>query len=629
MRRSLLALLLVCAAARADEAAEALTLIDAVSLALGNQPDIALVRSELTFAGGERLQAQGAFDGVLSADVSLQYLQQELSNTRKQALVDQREQISTLLDGIRERRSDAQTELDFVIAAEADPENIRLPNEDAQAVLDLYNRLIADAPTAEARANLERLRAEQLATRRAGLEATIAELDEQDATESERLARLGEAPEVEVSHDVVVGANYRKAYRNGWALDVFAQLTNGGANYRGKRKPTEFGGLGVADLYRSRVGVRLLTPFGRGATTAAAIERAANEREDAARSLLEHRLRRTVLDTILAYHQLSAAQAVHDVLRVSVERQRRLAELSEALIEADQLPRSERSRVLARDAEAEAQLARAAQALVGARLELGRSIGSGGDEGPLLPRAADALPEPAEVLQLADADRQRASAAALRRRQDFIAARQTAEGRAWLVRAATDDLKRRHDLSSELSLSGVAEGASVNDGLQDVFFGRWTGPSVKFAYAYERPSRNDAALGIRQQQQALEAQAELQAEALREDIARRIDTLLDSTAAAQEELRQRRAAVAAYQQAVIAERERLQLGSTTLIDLIQTEERLTSSLLSAISAQSTVAQLIAELRFQAGLLAPRQDGEYAVSQRELVGLDASELLSGG
>ncbi len=628
-------LLLLCSAAGAAAAEpgsgprQALTVLDAVQLALAHNPTVELARAELTLAGGERLQAQGAFDPTLSIDVSMQYLQQELSDTRKQQLRDQRSDIQTLIDEVRAERGDTQTNLQAVIAAQANPEGIQLPDPDAQAQLDLYNTLIAGAATPAIRAELEAIRAAELASLRGELEARIAVLDQTDTEESERLRLLGDAPEVELSHDVVVGASYRQAYRNGWVLSGFSNLTIDGGNYKGKRKPTALGGLGRLDLYRSRVGVRLLVPLGRGQQTAAAAEGFAQRREQAAAALLAQQVRRSLFEVVSSYWDTSAAQATRDVLAESLRRQQRLAQLSEALIAADQLPRSERARIRARDADAAAQLAQAEQGLSSARLALSRAVGAPDGALSFQPVAADALPELRLPEALSPGERQQLVASSRVRRHDYQAALLSALGQALLSGAAREDTRSLHDLEIELAFTGVDEGPRIDQQLQGALLGSWTGPSTKLGYRYERPLRNDAAEGALQRQLAVEELATLQATTLQREIARSVVSTLDSLLASQQELAQQRLAVDAYRQAVAAERERLELGSATLIDLIQTEERLTASLLGAIGAQARAAQLLVALRFQAGLLAPTEGERMGLAQRSLVELQRSELLGGG
>jgi outer membrane protein TolC len=57
-----------------------------------------------------------------------------------------------------------------------------------------------------------------------------------------------------------------------------------------------------------------------------------------------------------------------------------------------------------------------------------------------------------------------------------------------------------------------------------------------------------------------------------------------------------------YRATVEAEVERLRSGEVTLLDTVLTEQQATESLLAVIAARQDLAQLVAELRFEAGSL---------------------------
>ena len=79
---------------------------------------------------------------------------------------------------------------------------------------------------------------------------------------------------------------------------------------------------------------------------------------------------------------------------------------------------------------------------------------------------------------------------------------------------------------------------------------------------------------------------------------------------AQLSLRQSEAAVRLLSSTVDSERQKFRLGFSTLLDVIQAEESLTTALLSRISAQRSFAAALARLRFETGtILAASGDGQ--------------------
>jgi outer membrane protein TolC len=59
-----------------------------------------------------------------------------------------------------------------------------------------------------------------------------------------------------------------------------------------------------------------------------------------------------------------------------------------------------------------------------------------------------------------------------------------------------------------------------------------------------------------------------------------------------------------FEKALETEREKLKLGNSTLINVIETEQNLTNALLQVISARQQYAVAVAQLRFDTGTLVP-------------------------
>ena len=97
---------------------------------------------------------------------------------------------------------------------------------------------------------------------------------------------------------------------------------------------------------------------------------------------------------------------------------------------------------------------------------------------------------------------------------------------------------------------------------------------------------------------------------------RTVRSLMESS----EAVRHSQRSVEFYNNTVEAEIQKFQAGDSTLIDTILTEDQKTASLLSLIAAQQEFASLVAELRFQAGVLVSHQAEESVVTSESLTAI---------
>lgn len=608
------------------EGGQPLGLLDAVGIALKQNPSLQLSRTQVVVAEGGFLERQGDFDGLLTVNASLSYVQEEMTGREIQGQIDQRTQIEEALSRLTDRSASLNAQLAVVRQAQADPDNAVLPDPVAQAQLELVNSLIRNATDPDQRARFEQIRSDSLETEASALVESITAVDEQIVGETDRLLKLGAPPRVRLQHAANVGVTYRQVYHNGWTVSGFYNWNLEGSNFKGKQKPTEFGGLGLLDSYTSQLGVRLNIPFAKGRNDLYVGQRIAELQLDATRQRLSHQVSQTVFQTATAYWNLVAARVNRDVLRDSRERQRRLRELTQALIDADQLPQAEIARSLASEAQIAASLAQSEQSLIAAQLALARLLGSDPATPAEAPWPTDALPEPAVAPVLDGFDYERLAAVAQRRRLDYQASLTDLSGRELSATLADQNLARTHTLDAEASFNAVEEGSSIRRGLEGTVLGRLTGPSVSLTYTYERPTENLAARGSLMQESAILEQQRIQTR----DAAREINLgLIEALTGARDaalEYQQLRTAVEKYVQSIGNERDQLELGNSTVIDLLLTEERLTSALTQAAAAQSRYARLAVQTRFLAGALVDPDDDELRLQREDLIEVRPADLL---
>jgi outer membrane protein len=368
------------------------------------------------------------------------------------------------------------------------------------------------------------------------------------------------------------------------------------------------------DLYSGRVGFQVDLPLARGsgAASVAALERALAIDVEASAAALRHGAAVTARSVLEAYWALAAAGERLAVLEESLASQQRLRELTQALIDTDQLARVEISRSLARQASALGDVEGARRERTAARVALATALGSGLDAVAAAPLATDPLP-PAPAAPpawdpglLEDAPGRRSD----RRSLELLIA-----SGGVLTRAAELDLRPVLDLTA-----GAGYGRLADSGFDDVLSSSLDGPSAFASVEYQRPLGNRAARGALVEQEAeLEGRRVRLADldrTIRSNVAGAWAELADTIAA----LERADQAVEFAEQAIAAEVELFRIGSSTLIDTLLTEDRRTAALLTRIDLRLQYALLLTRLRFESGTLLRPTEGGFEVDGDDLVTL---------
>ena len=306
-----------------------------------------------------------------------------------------------------------------------------------------------------------------------------------------------------------------------------------------------------------------------------------------------------VLTTVAAYWSYVAAQKRLDILVQSEARTEQLVQETQALIEADKRPAADIKQAQANLAGRTASRLDAEATLFQAGRELGLSMGLPYEEIDRLPAPTDGFPVIPEEAVVPPEDVLLREA--LRRRTDLQAAQGRQNQSRILVNASTDALKHRLDLNVGLGFSGFTAGDRLWD-YWTPFGNNVHGVNASMALAFEWPMKNDEAAGRLQHAAATLEQATIAASDLQRTILTDVSVARDDVARRASQVQNSRRAADLYRQAIEDERQKQQLGTSTILDLIVTEDRLTSSLLSELSATYAYAVAVARLRFESGVL---------------------------
>jgi outer membrane protein TolC len=321
-------------------------------------------------------------------------------------------------------------------------------------------------------------------------------------------------------------------------------------------------------------------------------ERSAQLNHEASERLLAQRQPQSVLNTVLAYWSLRAAQDTAAIQTQSLQFQQQLVTITQARVTAGDLAGFELARAQAAAARAQADLASAQRAVKDARVALATAMGvAANDDDMTLPRAGDDFPMPPQTATLAPP-----VDLALQQRQDLVAAARVEEAGQVLTTAARINTRPLIDLDLGTFFTAL-NGQSASHALS-----RWVGPSGSFGLQITKPFGNNVLRG-----QLAEQEASLLTDQInRGDLARQIRlNVIQETSTLQETVRrveQARASVGFYQATLDAELARLRTGDATLIDTITTQQQQIAAMLALVSARLELGQRLAQLRFESGTM---------------------------
>jgi outer membrane protein TolC len=341
---------------------------------------------------------------------------------------------------------------------------------------------------------------------------------------------------------------------------------------------------------------------------------------EAARSDRRHLVNALVLDSVLAYWRLAAAQRSLDVLRDAEERARRIERDTAALVAADEVPAAEivqlRANVvdkarLRRDAEHDVVAARAALiAACGdalARTGAERNYGAVAIEFPALPAA------PMEASSVAER--------AIVRRWDAVAARTRVGARKLAAGFAERNLAPRVDVAGTARLLVGAPGPALEQWATHPLNPR-PGYEVGVTLGVALPIANMEARAASVGAAAASSLADAAARAVELTVRQQALTAIDELQTAADTVRLAADTVALSRAAVDNERLKRKAGVSTLIDVVLIEDRLTAAMLAELLAQVRYASVLAQAHFFAGSLDTfgREPGVVAASLSSTEGL---------
>ena len=358
----------------------------------------------------------------------------------------------------------------------------------------------------------------------------------------------------------------------------------------------------------------------RGRAANAADETSAKILTEASRYDLNYTTSQSILTTVNEYWNTVAAMDNLEIAEKAETRARYMLEQTKILVDAGEQPASDISKLAANLHGKTSTRINKTQGLFEARQTLGLAMGLRFDE-------IVATPLPSEpLLNIDDADLNKMPIAqdlidiGLERRADLIALKKEQESANVLMVGAHRNLKPQLDLDLSAGYIGLNENtrrqrnfkqyaSSINE--------REAGLNFSAMFSLEWPVLNDFRRGTYVRREAQNERAMISTNNLNRQIVSKVVVAMSDVIQSAAELKKAHESVLVYQTAVQKERLKLKLGESTIIDLIDVDDRLTTAMETEVSARLSYAKALVQLRFETGTILSPDLKNISVSMKEL------------
>jgi len=354
--------------------------------------------------------------------------------------------------------------------------------------------------------------------------------------------------------------------------------------------------------YRSNLAVDLTIPLLRnlGRGSVAADEIAARLGVEAGQRQYEHAVAQRIARTASAYWNCLAASQNYAIVSDTERRAGELVRFVTVLVEGGELSPGSLDKAKAELLKRTAQRRDAELALYQSRQALAVAMGYKPEQLPDAPVAAGDFPSaPAEIL--AAADRGAFVRTALERRGDYRAILGNLEAeQAQLVRAR-NQLKPRLDFTLSAGYAGLEDRTSGRPAISSLS-NRLTGGNATGALSLEWPMANNAARGEVVRRRARVAAGEYDAQGAANAVASSVLNSLETVRLSLAQYQASAESTRIYARALKVEQDNVASGESTLLDLIDLEERYATARTDEIDALRAYAVALVDLRLVTGTL---------------------------
>lgn len=592
-----------------EVSARRISLMDAVQIALLNDPLIRIAGEQVAIAEASRQIAAGLFDARLSTGVSYAQRHAELSDGEVAQQQDQFDRNNALVKATNKEAKKIQAEIAQLENGQTPPSATKegqLQQEQTAAALEILKQLgVAGGVDVSA---LNR-KGEEL--NKQGIETRKEVLKTLEDTQRNAIKQNKQFPVISVrrTDTMTYDISVIKQFRNGMVLTPYLQYDNSQNNLSRRG--------GQRRINRSEMGLDLTIPLakGRGTIAASGQEMAAEIDIEASQLSLQHTVAERVTTVASAYWGLAAAQEQLAFLVRSEITNSALVNLTDSLIKADEVPKAGAAQPRASYAQSVAQRLQAEITLQEAQQALALAMGVGEDGIIYAPLAGDPLPSIIPESTVQDLSVKTLAHNAFAQRADYRAARKSIDSGKLLAEQARLNIKPRVDLSLSAFYTGRDEDGS-RDGIYHLYTEDTAGPGFAVSLRMDWPFFENDAKGTYALREASLASRREQMQLIDNGIVSGISKAWFTLKLTARQLQRQEEAVKFFEQALGTERERFRLGTATLLDAIQTEERLTLSRAQLVNTRLQNALALVRLRFETGTLMPHDQAARTTVARE-------------
>lgn len=399
-----------------------------------------------------------------------------------------------------------------------------------------------------------------------------------------------------------------KRFRNGITAGPNLQMTR-----------TDDESFGALTKNEGSLNFAVIVPLlkGRGKQAAGAAETVAQFQLQSAHKELQHTISGSVKATANAYWSLLAASMKLEILTTSEASARKLLNDIESLVEADERPAAELEQLRANLASRSASVFEAEQRLFQAHQELGLTKGTPYDSFTAAPEPRDDFPvdAPLDSYSLAKS-REALLLLSVNKRADLMALKYLQSAARSDLTAARTNIRPQLDLSLNVGYRGLEETDS-GQGYYTAFEENGAGPNHSAMISLVYPFGNNDSKGLLIQKQSAYQQTQIRTTQLLNSIQTEVFIEINALMQSKKELTEARKALSHYETALKSEKMKLQLGLSTVIDVIAIEDRYINALLNEVDSHWRYTIALLRLRYATGTLISGTQGNYRVGMEQL------------
>lgn len=342
---------------------------------------------------------------------------------------------------------------------------------------------------------------------------------------------------------------------------------------------------------------------GRGRQAVDAQEVAAQQEVDASLFDMTQQVSQLLDVVAIDYWNVVAAEKVVVIDREAEKRANVDFTNTQALVNADRLPRENLNDVQANLAQSMSTRIAAEQTLTSSQYQLASDMGLDAQEiVASLPMPSDDFPSAAQELPSVTTEGMHEYLhVALQNRSDYLAALTRVDEQKTLADAAKNRLLPQLNITATAGYTGLQEGRK----LTDVFTSSASnldGPNISAGISYSFPVRNETARGAFLQATATEKQADFQAQQISRAIAAAVAVAVQAVHDAALQTERAHTAVQFYRASLEGQREKFHVGRASVIDVLTVEDRLTTAMATEVQAQLSYTLALNQFRFATGTM---------------------------